>query len=89
MYIYIYIYVHISLPLSHPPHLRTLCAGLKRIVRLLIKANASVNTQDRKGNTALHYAVAYSYTPLAAYLVSHGADDSIPNVKGNTCLFGI
>ena len=63
--------------------------GSKRILRLLIKSNASVNTQDRKGNTALHYASAYHYQAIVDYLMAHGADESIINVKGKTYLEGI
>ena len=64
-------------------------AGSKRITRLLIKSKALVNTQDRKGNTALHYAAAYHYQAIVTYLQQHGADDSIINSKGKSGLEGI
>ena len=64
-------------------------SGHKRILKLLMKAKASVNAQDRKGNTALHYASAYKYQAVVDYLVQHGADLEIRNAKAKSCLEGI
>ena len=63
--------------------------GNKRIVRLLVKNKADVDTQDKKGNTALHYAVTYKYHAVALYLENHGADLTITNANGNSCLVGM
>jgi len=54
----------------------------RRIVKLLLKNHIAVNTQNEKGNTALHYCYQYHFMPLAEYLLSHGADDSIANQHG-------
>ena len=43
----------------------------------------SINDQDYKGNTALHYAQMYGYTQLAEYMVSKlGADETLVNRDG-------
>jgi ankyrin repeat protein len=36
------------------------------------------------GNTSLHYAIGYGYEALSKYLISHGADDSIMNLNGQS-----
>jgi urease beta subunit len=64
-------------------------SGHKRILKMLIKSKASVDAQDRKGNTALHYATTYKYQAIVEYLVHHGADLSICNSKAKSCLEGI
>ena len=64
-------------------------SGHKPILKMLIKSKAFVNAQDRKGNTALHYATTYKYQSVVEYLVQHGADLSICNSKSKSCLEGI
>merc|ERR1719436_2247219 len=54
----------------------------RRIVKLLIKNGISVNEQNAKGNTPLHYCSQYGFMQLADYLLAHGADDGIPNHLG-------
>merc|ERR1711920_103413 len=54
----------------------------RRIVKLLIKSGISVNEQNSKGNTPLHYCSQYGFMQLADYLLAHGADDSIANDAG-------
>lgn len=53
----------------------------RRIVKLLLKSGISVNIQNTRGNTPLHYCYQYGFTDLAEYLVSHGANDAIPNAS--------
>jgi ankyrin repeat protein len=51
---------------------------------LCLKYGASPDGTNHQGNTALHYAVGYGYQALAKYLISHGADDTIMNLQGQT-----
>merc|ERR1719401_2523995 len=54
----------------------------RRIAKLLLKNKVSVNEQNAKGNTPLHYCSQYGFMQLADYLLAHGADDSIANEYG-------
>lgn len=48
-----------------------------------------VNAQNAKGNTALHYALAYGFPQVRDYLISKGADESLVNEEGLTCWEGL
>lgn len=63
--------------------------GHKRVLRMLFKAGAHLDQQDHKGNTALHFACAFKNKAMTTYLISKGADDTITNVKGQTCYEGL
>lgn len=54
----------------------------RRVVKLLIKSGISVNEQNHKGNTPLHYCSQYGFMQLGDYLLAHGADDTIQNENG-------
>ena len=61
--------------------------GIWRVVADLLRDDPSIdlNTQDRLGNTALHYAArATQGNDLYYYLLHKGADDSILNHEGYT-----
>lgn len=49
--------------------------------QLLITFNARVNAQDPKGNTALHYCVAYNNLTCLEVLIDRGASIDIKNAK--------
>lgn len=49
--------------------------------QLLITFNARLNIQDSKGNTALHYCVAYNNITCLEILVERGASLDIKNQK--------
>lgn len=51
-----------------------------------IAQGANVNSRDRLGNTALHYAVAGNHDPIIMLLAEYGADLNIANYQGNTVL---
>lgn len=55
------------------------------VVDSLIKSGADVATQDQRGNTPLHYAVANS-APLVQLLLDAGADPHAANKRGKTAL---
>lgn len=66
--------------------------GRARIVQTLLKKGANPNHQNHLGNTAMHYAMAYKFTDLAAWLADPqkgGADDTILNAKGLSCYDGL
>ncbi len=63
--------------------------GLKSIVQVLLDYGADVNAANKKGNTPLHFAHAYGFAKLAAFLMKNGADDSLQNVDGLTCYEGL
>lgn len=64
--------------------------GLKRIVKLALRRGANINSQNIRGNTALHFCFAYGYgDSLGAYLISKGADTTIENDEGRVCFYGI
>eukprot|EP01130_Rhizamoeba_saxonica_P016003 TRINITY_DN7313_c0_g1_i1.p1 TRINITY_DN7313_c0_g1~~TRINITY_DN7313_c0_g1_i1.p1 ORF type:complete len:580 (+),score=120.85 TRINITY_DN7313_c0_g1_i1:260-1999(+) len=37
---------------------------------------------DCRGWTPLHYAISFGYVDITKYLLEHGADETIPNLKG-------
>lgn len=53
--------------------------------QLLITFNARLNLQDTKGNTALHYCVAYNNFTCLEILIERGASVDIKNHK--VCFF--
>lgn len=54
----------------------------RRLTKLLLKNHIDINSQNMRGNTALHYCYQYGFSDLAEYLLAHGADDSILNQDG-------
>jgi hypothetical protein len=48
-----------------------------------------INQQNNRGNTALHYSIAYGYQPISDYLIVHGADEYVTNQEGLTCYEGL
>lgn len=57
---------------------------------MLLRRGANINHQNNKGNTALHYAMAYdSEGALGEMLISNGADDSMDNKQGLSCYDGL
>jgi hypothetical protein len=59
---------------------------IEPIVELLINTDAQTNIQDKRGNTALHYAIRYGRTGLIKQLIDHGADPLIKNVAKESAL---
>ncbi|KAJ0411187.1 hypothetical protein ATCC90586_008903 [Pythium insidiosum] len=64
--------------------------GLKRMAKLALRRGANINSQNNRGNTALHFCFAYGYgDSLGEYLLSKGADATIMNDAGLLCFDGI
>jgi ankyrin repeat protein len=53
--------------------------------KLLVAANCNLNAQNKKGDTALHYAALYGFHSLMDYYKRKGADDTMTNHAGKTC----
>ena len=49
--------------------------GYLEIVKLLIDSGADINVKDKKGRTALRYAVKNGHLEVVKYLIDKGADD--------------
>jgi ankyrin repeat protein len=58
--------------------------GAYRLAMQTISAGASLNVQDEKGNTALHYAVEGGTSAIARTLVFQGVEIKVKNRQGNT-----
>ncbi|KAI8496167.1 hypothetical protein Bbelb_260080 [Branchiostoma belcheri] len=61
-------------------------AQREQIFSLLVEAGATVNEQDIKGHTPLHFAVMEKDTVVARLLLQHHARVDIPNREGMTPL---
>lgn len=71
---------------NHSPLQMALIAG-SDFVELLLKRGASVNQQDKKGWTALHFACQLSNRDEgAALLLKWGADPSLKNAHGENVI---
>ena len=59
-------------------------------MEMLVVRGAKVNHQNSKGQTALHFSMAFDKEGLIAeYLIQNGADDTLENVDGLTPYDGI
>lgn len=55
------------------------------IVRMLCRKGISVNAQNSRGNTALHFSRYYDYSEIFRALRENGADDTLRNHDNETC----
>lgn len=55
---------------------------LDRIARILVINELDVNVQDARGLTPLHRAILAGNLRLISFFLAHGADPSIPTLKG-------
>ena len=53
---------------------------------LLIQGSHVINLTNNAGNTPLHQATQYGYTPVVDVLLSHGADINFLTAEGQSCL---
>lgn len=63
--------------------------GNKRIAKAAIKYGGHMDAQNGKGNTGLHFLLAYGYPEIAEYFVEKGAREDVPNEMGKTAREGI
>ncbi|CAM9178964.1 unnamed protein product, partial [Ectocarpus fasciculatus] len=63
--------------------------GNKRMIKLCLRREADINSQNLGGQTPLHYAYAYGYGDVGEYLIRKGADDTVRNKDKLTCYEGL
>lgn len=63
--------------------------GNAKIAKFLANKGANLNHQNKQGQTAAHYAIAYQFFDLSAWLFENGADDTIENKFGLTPYDGL
>jgi hypothetical protein len=56
--------------------------GNKKITQYLVQKGANMNHQNKNGQTAGHFANAYSFFDLSQWLFANGADDQLTNSYG-------
>ena len=56
----------------------------REIIMFLINKGADINSQNKKLNTALHYALSFQEYDIADLLLKYGADENIKNINGLT-----
>jgi hypothetical protein len=61
----------------------------KDICKALHNRGADLDTPNRLGQTALHFAFAFGYTELGKWLVQKGANTNLKNANGMTCYQGL
>ena len=54
----------------------------KRAAKAAVRAGVPLDARNAKGNTAMHFALAYGYRDIAEYLVRKGADPTVTNDEG-------
>eukprot|EP00981_Chlorochromonas_danica_P002157 scaffold428_cov168-Ochromonas_danica.AAC.22 len=63
--------------------------GNAKIAKYLANKGANLNHQNKQGQTAAHYAIAYQFFDLSTWLFENGADDTIENKFGLTAYDGL
>ncbi|EAX97444.1 hypothetical protein TVAG_226880 [Trichomonas vaginalis G3] len=58
----------------------------EKLCTFLISHGANINTKDKNGCTALHFATLYNCTKMLEFLILHGADINAKNESGCTIL---
>lgn len=57
----------------------------RRMIKLALKHGGDIDAINSKGNTALHYAMAYGYEECSKCLRKYGARVDIRNNEGDIC----
>lgn len=63
--------------------------GNAKIAKYLINKGANANHQNKQGQTAAHFAIAYQFFDLSTWLFENGADDTVENKFGLTAYDGL
>ena len=60
--------------------------GNTKVVKISLKSGASVDIQDKNGDTALHWVARYGYKEIVKLLLEAGASVNIQNIYVWTAL---
>ena len=63
--------------------------GNIKIAKYLVSKGANCNHQNKQGQTAGHFAIAYKFYDLSQWLFENGGDDTIMNKDGLTAYDGL
>ena len=63
--------------------------GNTKITKYLISKGANPNHQNKQGQTAAHFAIAYKFFDLSQWMFENGADDQLMNKFGLTAYDGL
>lgn len=58
------------------------CRGMTPCMKTLIKMKADIKTQDKEGNTLLHYGAAMDSIDVCKLLIQEGIDQTVSNRNG-------
>ena len=60
-----------------------------KIVKMAVRYECDLDAQNKRGNSALHFSVAYGFQAISDFLIEHGARTDLANESGLTCYEGI
>ncbi|RYG66547.1 ankyrin repeat domain-containing protein, partial [archaeon] len=60
-----------------------------KIAKYLVSKGANANHQNKQGQTAAHFCIAYQFFDLSTWLFENGADDTVENKFGLTPYDGL
>jgi ankyrin repeat protein len=71
---------------GNTPLIAATIRGWRKAIKLLIKKGADVNSQNRYGNTALHFSCALGdREDISRYLLKKNALSTVKNERGVSC----
>ena len=53
--------------------------------KVCVRYECDLDAQNKRGNSALHFSVAYGFQAISDFLIEHGARTDLANESGLTC----